>query len=190
MRHLIQGSVLVPLIVENLIIESPLILTEEEPRQIQIVCNSLSEQGEVKYETDIFCQTSFLYSGRDSGKWKKVASAKFHPLVSIQENHISYNLDQVKLKLTNRCDVNDIYTKIESTGIKFGPLFKSARKIWYSDNEILVKINLLEGFEKFVANPIALDAMLQIHLIDSLIDSFDVSNLQLAVWIEKFCIFE
>ncbi|CAL8085106.1 unnamed protein product [Orchesella dallaii] len=158
-----------PMKVENLTIQAPLCLHESKTVQVQTVvelniCNEI--QGDWNdLKVDIFKRMDV-----ESSKWLPHAKATFSPLLTAEEKHVAFDTNaftQTLEKPTNDEFIREIYAKLASVGLKFGPTFRSLDKVWRDAQQgtLLAKVKVPSGQDSkqsnYIVHPVVLDAMIQ-----------------------------
>lgn len=167
-----------PMKIENLMIESPLELIESKTRQVQTVVetNTSSSGDWDDASIKIFekVDTDLSYS------WRSHAKATFSPFPSEEDKdtHVEDFSTTFRTILESESEddqnISQVYDKLASIGLKFGPVFRSIEKIWRpaEDSEtsvtrLLAKVKVPEvtneGHQdgQYIIHPAVLDAMLQ-----------------------------
>ncbi|CAL8129073.1 unnamed protein product [Orchesella dallaii] len=157
-----------PMKVENLIIQAPLCLEEGKICQLQTVVElNTSNDGDGDWndmKVNIFRKLE-----SDSIKWLPHARAHFSPIASAEEKDVGFDTERFKTTLqlpATEDEVTDVYNKLASIGLKFGPTFRSIQKVWRRDNStsLLAKVNVPQSEERdtpYIIHPVVLDAMIQ-----------------------------
>ncbi|CAL8085190.1 unnamed protein product [Orchesella dallaii] len=169
--------------IENLSIEAPLRLQESSTCQLHTVAEfnsttSSSTPSSGEEWNDLTIKIFKANPTSDSIKWVNHASATFSPMPTPQEKEpvVRLNHKQFLETLEKPSDdefITQIYDKLASVGLKFGPSFKSIEKLWRDKDcngkgTLVAKIKVPfesqdEGGEqpKYIVHPVVLDAMIQ-----------------------------
>ncbi|CAL8084892.1 unnamed protein product [Orchesella dallaii] len=159
-----------PMKVENLIIQAPLLLQDSKTCQVQTVVDfNTSKENELDWN-DINIKV-FHKVESETTKWLSHAQATFSPLPSAEEKNTPFDTDVFLQTLAQPCNDNssltELYDKLASVGLKFGPAFRSIEKLWRDEESktLLAKVKVPSSEEKSQANyiihPVVLDAMIQ-----------------------------
>ncbi|CAL8129043.1 unnamed protein product [Orchesella dallaii] len=158
--------------IENLEIKAPLCLSENKTRQAQTVVELNISNGS-EWDWNDMKVTIFTRRETDneSTKWLPHAKAKFSPFPTAEEINIQFDIDAFTKTLekpSNDEYISEIYDKLSSVGLKFGPSFRSLDKIWREEDEqgtLIAKVKVAPAQNShqmyYIIHPIVLDAMLQ-----------------------------
>jgi len=183
-KQILQSGSRVPLIIENLTVESALEL--EKPINIQTIVKSIQNQeNSIQYKISINRQLEGQID-----KWKQHSFATFSPSSRLPENRL-LDLNEIKGRLTFNSSLEKVYESIAEIGIQFGPKFQSIQEAWSGETELLTRISLPEGNEDYICHPIVLDGIIQTcafreYLIGGKKEVDEDKGLVLPVSIRKF----
>lgn len=177
---------------KNLYIEAPLCLHENSSVQAQSIV-----EIDKNSETDLLVKVSHRVASDSSGnKWLSHARATFDPLPDPQEQNVDrYPLENIidtPSLLSSQVDVNvdEIYDKLSSVGLKFGPIFRSVEKLWKMDEpsvDLVVKVKTPAGestsLQQYVLHPVIIDAMLQAIMMRILLTEGEQNRMR-----KKLCV--
>ncbi|CAL8140616.1 unnamed protein product [Orchesella dallaii] len=156
-----------PMKVENLGILAPLCLDESKTCPLQTVVElNMSNENEVDWnnvKVNIFRRME-----AECTKWLPHARATFSPLPTAEEKTVSFDVDafaQTQTAPSNDDFIKEVYEKLASVGLKFGPNFRSLEKVWRDKEKgtLLAKVKVPSGEEsaQYIVHPVVLDAMIQ-----------------------------
>ncbi|WP_253780929.1 SDR family NAD(P)-dependent oxidoreductase [Goodfellowiella coeruleoviolacea] len=169
--HAVHGTVLVPgaafvelalhaaeraggVGVDDLVVHTPLCLTDDEPVQLQVVVSPPGEDG----------RTVAIYS-LDGTEWVRHASA----LVSTQDDAQPVPETAWPPSGARQIPVDGLYESLAERGYHYGPLFRGLRSVWQRDDEVFAEVALADPLhadaEGFAVHPALLDAALHAMLV-------------------------
>lgn len=179
-----------PMKIENLRISAPLELEESKTSQVQIIVD-FNKDDTSAMNNDWTDMSVKIYHKLDS-KWLPHASATFVPLPTAEEiKMIEFDADIIKklseLPSDNKM-VKQIYEKLGSVGLKFGPIFQSVEKLWRDESGMLSKVKLppmTKESEQYIIHPAVIDCMIQAIMIQRYSDKIK-KKLYVPISVEKF----
>ncbi|WP_189244236.1 SDR family NAD(P)-dependent oxidoreductase, partial [Planobispora rosea] len=167
--HQVLGSVVVPgaaivdmalwaadhigcAVIDELIMEAPLVLPEDGAIHIRITVGSLDDQD---------TRSIAVYSKDEDttiGAWTRHASGT---LSAEAADPRSYRGPWPGADAT-AIDVDELYAELDEVGLRYGPLFRGLRAAWRRDGEVFAEVALPDGVqvEGFGLHPALLDAAL------------------------------
>ncbi|CAL8085487.1 unnamed protein product [Orchesella dallaii] len=156
-----------PMKVENLGIQAPLCLDESKTCPVQTVVElNMSNENEVDWND--MKVSIFRRMEAECTKWVPHAKATFSPLPSAEEKAVSFDavaFAQSQTGPSNDDFIKEVYEKLASVGLKFGPNFRSLEKVWRDEEKgtLLAKVKVPSGEEsgQYIVHPVVLDAMIQ-----------------------------
>ncbi|CAL8085455.1 unnamed protein product [Orchesella dallaii] len=156
-----------PMKVENLGIQAPLCLDESKTCPLQTVVElNMSNENEVDWND--MKVSIFRRMEAECTKWVPHAKATFSPLPSAEEKAVSFDavaFAQTQTRPANDDFIKEVYEKLASIGLKFGPHFRSLEKVWRDEEKgtLLAKVKVPSGEEsgQYIVHPVVLDAMIQ-----------------------------
>lgn len=184
--------------VENLRIDAPLELKEDKNCRLQVIVdlpevttdNQLDQQA---FRVKVFHQTN---SEEASGKWILHASSAFVPAPATKEVLKKWKPERITelIQTNDPISAHPVYTKIDSSGLKFGETFKGITRHWNSrignerKDEVVCEIKAPEDFNKYLLHPLIIDGMIQTALFTEMRYRDDY-KLQVPVRIGKLTVF-
>ncbi|MFE2728890.1 SDR family NAD(P)-dependent oxidoreductase [Kitasatospora sp. NPDC059327] len=166
--HVVAGSVVVPGaalvelavrvgdevgagVVEELVIEAPLVLAERGSLRVQVVVDGVDGAGRFPVA---------LYSAEGDGEWVRHASGFLAAgrvgAEPVAEGGVWPPAGAVEAELEG------FYRERAGAGLEYGPLFQGLHRVWTLDGEVYAEVALPEGSvaEGFALHPALLDAAL------------------------------
>ncbi|CAL8084784.1 unnamed protein product [Orchesella dallaii] len=165
-----------PIKVENLYIEAPLCLKESITCQVQTVAEFNSTNTESNNHedwNDITIKIFRQVNSEPSNTWRPHAKSTFSPLPTSSDKEVPFDrnsfLELVKTPSEDSAKIRQVYDKLASVGLKFGPTFKSIEKVWRDEEKgtLLARVNVpttnnpAESHSRYIIHPVVLDAMIQ-----------------------------
>ncbi|CAL8143538.1 unnamed protein product [Orchesella dallaii] len=164
-----------PMKVENLVIQAPLCLKESTTCQVQTVAefNSTNMNSNNHEDwNDISIKIFREVASESSKSWQPHANATFSPLPSSSDMEVLFDsnlfLETVKGLPEDTTVISQVYNKLASVGLKFGPAFKSIEKVWKDEEKqtLVAKLKVPEDTSsnnqvQYIIHPVVLDAMIQ-----------------------------
>ena len=150
-----DGSV----VVEDLQLHSPLVIPDDESeragRKIQVVLDG--SKGALSHRVEIFSR------GEAEEGWTLHAEGRVSSGASMQEAASRLDLESLKAGLSP-ADVSAYYRAKTSTGIDFGPAFRTLEALWTGAGEALGEVVLPEAVDRggMEVHPILLDGCFQV----------------------------
>ncbi|AHH94856.1 type I polyketide synthase [Kutzneria albida] len=163
--HVLSGSVLFPGtafvelavqagdhvgcdLVEELTLESPLVLPSEGSVALQVVVGG-EQSGR---------RTVDLYSGGGDGRWVRHATG----LLGRTETAVSFDLTVWPPQGSRAIDISALYEDMAGQGYGYGPVFRGLRAVWRRGAEVFAEVALPEQEKPgaFALHPALLDAVL------------------------------
>jgi malonyl CoA-acyl carrier protein transacylase len=152
-----------PLVVEEFLIEQPLILDFAETTSVQLVLTP----NATGYDFAIFSQKNSDHPHNDNETWTRhVQGYLLTRVTSIAE--ASLDLSILKQKINKQIDIESYYQKFRDLGVEYGPNFQTIEDLWCSQGdsvEVLGKIGLpatLNSNTEENLHPLLLDGCLQL----------------------------
>ncbi|AFZ28188.1 polyketide synthase family protein [Cylindrospermum stagnale PCC 7417] len=161
-----------PLVVEEFLIEQPLVLDAQETTSVQLVLTP-HESG---YDFGIFSRKN-SDNFDDNETWTRHVQGYLLTGVAPAAT-ASLDLAALKQKVNQEIEIESYYQKFRDLGVEYGPNFQVIEKLWSSQGdsvEVLGKIKLPETVESNIKDslhPLLLDGCLQL-LAAALEDSPD-----------------
>ncbi|MDL4817263.1 type I polyketide synthase [Actinomadura opuntiae] len=136
---------------EELVLQAPLVLDEQDAVQVQVVVEQADELDR---------RTVIVYSraGEADEPWTRHAEGVLLPASGAP----SFDLSQWPPADAEPVDVTGLYEDMAQTGLSYGPLFQGVRAVWRRGGEVFAEVALPEGtsVDGFGLHPAALDAAL------------------------------
>ncbi|MCP2163162.1 type I polyketide synthase [Goodfellowiella coeruleoviolacea] len=165
--HAVHGTVLVPgaafvelalhaaeraggVGVDDLVVHTPLCLTDDEPVQLQVVLGPADDTG---------TRTAEIHSCADDGEWVRHASA----LVVAEDTAPTAALpDPWPPREAEPIAVDGLYDLLTERGYEYGPAFQGVVAAWRCGSEVFAEVAVPEQDRDggFLVHPAALDATL------------------------------
>lgn len=169
------------LILEEVVIQQPLILPENEAKNVQTVLTQLEEQT---YGFEIFSRS--IDGKQSSQNWTLNIKGKL--LVGDKDNKPFFEkLEIYRAQCNVPVSVKDYYKQFIDRGINYGSSFQAVRQLWRTEEFALGQIELPEALvpkeEYYQLHPIILDASFQISA--AAISKIDFQDTYLPVGIER-----
>ncbi|HKN51721.1 MAG TPA: SDR family NAD(P)-dependent oxidoreductase, partial [Amycolatopsis sp.] len=140
-------------VLDELIIESPLVVPEHGGVRVQVALSAPNETG---------ARTVDVYSQRDGGAWTRHATGL---LSSAPTGGTEFDFLAWPPEGSKQIDVDGFYTGLAERGYAYGPAFQGLRAVWRRDDEVFAEVALPENLRKeagsFGMHPALLDAALQ-----------------------------
>ena len=150
-RHTIKD--ISSLVIEGLLIHTPLSLSDAETATIQMIV-------EPKTERDIACQI-FSYDKTEE-QWRLHASASVR---SSSEKSSTHSLAEIKARCSQTISTDEHYLRMAERGLRFGPAFRGVSSLRLGKNEVLARIQSPDVVSSeqsaYFLHPAILDAALQ-----------------------------
>lgn len=162
------------LILENLIIQQPLIFAEHETQTVQVILKKDDKQASFE-----------IYGSLDQENWKLHS---FGTVTSYQASLDQTNIDlsQLQQELTS-VSVETFYQQCQKQGLEYGSNFRGIKQLWRQDGAALGQIKLLLDLEFYSYHPSLLDACFQVIL--AAFPTKATSETYLPVAIERVCFY-
>ncbi|HEY4018691.1 MAG TPA: type I polyketide synthase, partial [Pseudonocardiaceae bacterium] len=142
-------------VLDELVIESPLVIPEQGGVRVQVAMSGPAEHG---------TRTVEVYSRRDggTGTWTR------HATGVLSQDHApatGFDFTAWPPRDAEQVDVEDFYTDLAERGYGYGPAFQGLRAVWRRGDEVFAEVALPEDLRaeagKFGVHPALLDAALQ-----------------------------
>jgi acyl transferase domain-containing protein/NADPH:quinone reductase-like Zn-dependent oxidoreductase/acyl carrier protein len=156
-----------PISVENFTIETPLGLEETRPSHLQVTVSS-ADSARSK-QISIYSK-SLIHEN----KWNLHASCNFSSLPVPSKNDNKYpsesaSFTEIQSKCTQQTvPIEETYAKLIDLGLKFGPHFRTIRKMWSTADgsggtffEIALETTSVDPSNKYICHPALTDALFQ-----------------------------
>ncbi|MFC9324586.1 type I polyketide synthase [Kitasatospora sp. NPDC057015] len=178
--HAVQGTVIVPgtaLLelairagdevgagsLDELVIETPLVLPEREAVQIQVSAGAPDESG---------ARPVAVHSRSADGPWQRHASGSLLPAAPQQA---AFDLVAWPPAGAEQLPVDDVYQDLAAAGLAYGPAFQGLRAAWRDGDTFYAEVALPEGQREqagaFGLHPALLDAAVHVTAHHGLSDT-------------------
>lgn len=149
--------------IEELIVESPLVLSEE-PVDIQVAVAPAADDG--TSDVGIYSRPATA----TAAAWTRHATA----VVGTRTAEPAFDFGVWPPEGADAVDVAGIYPTLLATGLAYGPVFQGLRRAWERDGELYVEVALPESeqphAETFAIHPALLDAAVHLPALRELAD--------------------
>ena len=150
-------------VLDNVILERALSLTDDDSRNMQLICNPVDD-GEKTFECRIY--------SRQQGVDENVPEWRLHVYARLNVDGPGQDAPQDINALQAVCiheyNVETFYGHLAQRHYGYGPAFKAVKKMWRGDREALARIKLVDSslilVGKYKLHPVLLDACLQTAL--------------------------
>lgn len=171
-----------PVVLQNFRIEAPLGLDEGTGCSCQTVVEYNSSQDAATTSTDNESNMGFsvklfhelkLGDGESSSKWLPHACGSFLPFTGstsdlfvspVKDETLPSALRRVKEEGIVEAETSskELYDKLLEVGLKFGPAFRTLRKVWRTEHqEFLGEVSIPKDSKSYLVHPTVIDAMIQ-----------------------------
>ena len=173
------------LVLEDIVFEQSLILSEERLKTVQTILKPLENKA---HEFQIFSQQT--EENEAQPYWMLHAQGKIQQL-KINNTAPTVDLEAYKAKCTQEIDVKEYYQQLKQQGLNFGPNFQGIQKLWLGLNQVLGQIQLpqelVEEALDYQFHPALLDACFQV--IGAAVEKNNAESSYLLVGIEKLTVY-
>nr|WP_158895848.1 type I polyketide synthase [Amycolatopsis anabasis] len=143
-------------VLDELVLEAPLLLPERGGVQVQVVVGGADDSGN---------RTLSIYSRPDSAGAEELARAwvrRATGVLSVAAEAPSPDLDVWPPPDAEVVPVDEVYDRMSALGLYYGPAFQGLSAVWRRDGEIWAEVRLPEGVDagSFGVHPALLDAAL------------------------------
>ncbi|MGL1887999.1 MAG: SDR family NAD(P)-dependent oxidoreductase [Reichenbachiella sp.] len=155
----------------------------------------LPEEGELaEVKIEVFSdEEKYWILSKDTNKldaeWVKNSNGKMNALGD-QFNSKTVDLNEIKLRVNDRLPVQPMYLELKKCGLQYGPTFKSIKKLWVVEDEILAQVNLHESLvyemDQYNLHPSVLDACLQSMFAAKMSDDDEERGIYLPTHIDRY----
>ncbi|MFM2061664.1 MAG: hypothetical protein RLZZ507_1334 [Cyanobacteriota bacterium] len=173
------------LILEDVVIQQALILSEDEIKTIQVV---LTPQEAQTYSFEILSLE--MDSQKSESRWILHAQGKL--LAGDQDDELEKtDLKAIKAEYHQQISPQDFYQEYRDRGIDYGSSFQAVQQLWRSQGKALGKIQLPETLvpeaTKYQLHPVLLDA--SFHLLAAAFDETENQSTYLPVNIKRLQVY-
>ncbi len=156
-------------LLEELVIELPLVLGERNEVQLQVMVDAADEDG--RRSVKIHSRTATAGDGEDKGAWTRHASGVLacgEPVGGrwAEQERVAAAVGRAwPPEDAIEIDVDDFYDHVAALGFDYGPAFCGVRSVWRRGEEFFTELSLPERerhqAHRFGLHPTLLDAALQ-----------------------------
>ncbi|MFF3727601.1 SDR family NAD(P)-dependent oxidoreductase [Streptomyces erythrochromogenes] len=169
--HVVSGTVLVPgaalvelvvragdeagtSVIDELVIEAPLVLPEKGGVRIQVAVSALDDLGR---------RPVAVYSAAQDAHPETPWTRHVSGFLTKQDHAAGFDLGTWPPTGAEPVDVSDFYERQLAAGYSYGPAFQGVRSLWTKDGEVYAEVVLPDGqsADGFGLHPALLDAALQ-----------------------------
>jgi polyketide synthase 7/polyketide synthase 12 len=140
-------------VVEELVIETPLVVPAEGALQLQVVLDDADPAGRRAV------RVHSRDDADDSGRWTRHAAGT----LTAAEPAAAFELTQWPPPGAERADLTGFYDSLAEAGLGYGPVFRGLRGVWTRGDEVFAEVALPDGGAEaagFGLHPALLDAAL------------------------------
>ena len=147
-----------PCCLQDVDIESPLFLNEGSP----------GTRLHIRYEPAGNEFGIFSNIGADEDAWTRHAKGVVRPVRSMASLGVE-EIAQIQQRCTTEVEVSAFYRRAEQKGFFYGPMFRTAKRVWHRAGEALCRVELPEALRgdagRYRLHPAMFDACLQLASI-------------------------
>ncbi|MEU9250410.1 type I polyketide synthase [Streptomyces sp. NPDC048270] len=173
-------------VLEELVIEAPLVVPEHGGVRVQVVVGGPRENG--SRTVDVYSQREDAAGEGGTDTWTRHATGML--AVTVRANATAFDFAAWPPAGAKQVDVSSGYGQLAEIGYGYGPAFKGVRAVWRRDGELFAEVALPEEHRKeagrFGIHPALLDAALHSAMLtaaaaaaDGVEDEGDGQELQL-----------
>ncbi len=155
----------------------------------------LPEEGE-RYEVRVEVysdEEKYWILSRDASQpdaaWTKHSNGKMNVLGDAFVSN-SVDLEEIRERVNDRLPVQPMYMELKKSGLYYGPAFKSIKKLWVVDDEVLSMVELHESLKHNIASyylhPSVLDACLHTIFAAKMTDDDEERGIFLPTHIDRY----
>jgi NAD(P)-dependent dehydrogenase (short-subunit alcohol dehydrogenase family)/acyl carrier protein len=162
--------------VTELVIESPLVLNEQDGVMLQVAVGELGESG--RRSVEIYCHLDDVANGVLLSKeaWTRHASGVLAPAGSVLNGRTAAVRERARLLLgdtwpprdAQTIDLDGLYDRLGERGLEYGPAFQGLHAAWRLGDEVFAEVTLAEAQHEharaFGVHPALLDGALHVRL--------------------------
>ncbi|MFF5107453.1 SDR family NAD(P)-dependent oxidoreductase, partial [Streptomyces sp. NPDC000134] len=139
--------------VEELTLEAPLVLSEDDTVRLQVWVGAEDETG--RRELTLYSSSDDTDDGRS---WTRHATG----VLRAEEDHGGTSLTEWPPAGARTVDLDGFYDRLADGGFAYGPVFQGLRSAWRKGDEVFAEVALPEGVDAggFGLHPALLDAAL------------------------------
>ncbi|MFC9324587.1 type I polyketide synthase [Kitasatospora sp. NPDC057015] len=138
---------------DELVIETPLVLPERGDVRIQVSAGAPDESG---------ARPVAVHSRSADGPWQRHASGSLRPA----SEQVAFDLGAWPPAGAEQLPVDEVYRALGEAGLAYGPAFRGLRTVWRDGDTFYAEAALPEGLreqaDRFGLHPALLDAALQL----------------------------
>nr|WLD30100.1 GomC [Streptomyces rubellomurinus] len=143
-------------VVDELVLESPLLVQEGVTRQLQVAVGAAGPDG----RRDVT-----VYSRPEGGDGEAEATCHARGVLGADAAPVADWPEQWPPQDAEPLPVEDLYTRLADIGYDYGPLFHGVEAVWRDGDETYAEVTLPEGHEGFGIHPALFDSALQSGVI-------------------------
>ena len=149
-------------VVEELVIEAPLVVQERAGVQVRVEVAPAGDDG--RREIQVFSRRESTAAG--DGPWTRHASGILAPAAAVVPEETA-DLTAWPPAGAAEVDLSGLYEQLAAGGLEYGPAFRGLRRAWRRGDEVFAEVALPEGVpgDGFGLHPALLDAVL--HAVDA-----------------------
>nr|WP_024877344.1 type I polyketide synthase [Saccharomonospora piscinae] len=144
--------------IDELILEAPLVLPEDDVVQVQVVVGALDDSG---------TRPVSVHSCQDGESWLRHATGTLTAAEAAPAGGVDWPPGGTAL------DPDEVYARLHDAGIAYGPVFQGLRRAWLTEDAVFAEVHLLESVDGsgYGIHPALLDAAL--HPADPVLERED-----------------
>ncbi|NEQ76569.1 MAG: SDR family NAD(P)-dependent oxidoreductase [Okeania sp. SIO2C9] len=173
------------LVLEDLVIQSALVLDEEKLKGVQTVLTPLENQT---YQFQIF--STDQEDNQQQPSWTLHTEGKLREQQIDSEPTVA-NLEALKETFPQQIEVKDLYQKFHTRGIDYGVSFQCLKQLWCGEGqaigEIQLPAELVRDLTNYQLHPVFLDVGMQV--IAAAIGEDESQNTYMPVVIERLTVY-
>ncbi|MGA5817704.1 SDR family NAD(P)-dependent oxidoreductase [Kitasatospora sp. NPDC094028] len=143
-------------VVDELVLESPLLVQEAVTRQLQIAVGAAGPDG----RRDVT-----IYSRPEGAAGEAEATCHARGVLGADAAPVADWPEQWPPQDAEPLPVEELYTRLADIGYDYGPLFHGVEAVWRDGDETYAEVTLPEGHEGFGIHPALFDSALQSGVI-------------------------
>ncbi|QUQ65431.1 type I polyketide synthase [Kutzneria sp. CA-103260] len=143
--------------IEELTLEAPLVLTAHEAVDVHVTVDAADDSG--RRPMSVYSRTSY-------GPWTRHATG----VLTTRDRTADFSLAEWPPAEATPIDVDDLYDRMTSEGVGYGPSFRGLRAAWRRGEEVFAEVELpaqaADDAGRFGVHPALLDAALHTVELD------------------------
>ncbi|WP_413790184.1 SDR family NAD(P)-dependent oxidoreductase [Streptomyces asoensis] len=131
-------------VVEELVIEAPLVVPESGGVRVQVAVGGLDESG--ARAVTVYSASEDTAGDHDSGVWTRHAAGRLRPALAGDARLVGFDVSVWPPVGAERVplDVGGLYEEMRGRGYAFGPAFRGLRAVWRRGEEVFAEVVLPE----------------------------------------------